>query len=124
MGALKQAKNLNSADINLINGDTYVLDTGYPSGVYVPSVNQGLPTLIVMVVVLVIIMLFCFWGAPAVRAFCKRKICCCCPMDEPNADNVREDELNDYVLVSKRSKRSRRHSHRESARRTDQHLPQ
>ncbi|KAK5648894.1 hypothetical protein RI129_003786 [Pyrocoelia pectoralis] len=71
-----------------MNGDTYIVNTGSASGVYVPSVNQGLPTLIVMVVVLVIIMLFCFWGAPAIRAFCKRRICCCCTMDEPSIENV------------------------------------
>ncbi|XP_025833487.1 uncharacterized protein LOC108743134 [Agrilus planipennis] len=57
-----------------------------PQSFYVPNVHQGLPTLIVMIVVLMIILLFCFWGAPAVRSFCKRKICCFCPMDEPNMD--------------------------------------
>ncbi|XP_031327237.1 uncharacterized protein LOC116158578 isoform X2 [Photinus pyralis] len=71
-----------------MNGDTYIVNTGSASGVYVPSVSQGLPTLIVMVVVLVIIVLFCFWGAPAIRAFCRKRICCCCAMDEPSIDNV------------------------------------
>lgn len=121
MGALKQAKSFNPSDINLMNGDTYIVNTGSASGVYVPSVNQGLPTLIVMVVVLVIIMLFCFWGAPAIRAFCKRRICCCCTMDEPSIENVREDEMSDYVLVTKRSQRQK---HRESARRASQLRPQ
>lgn len=121
MGALKQAKSLNPSDINLMNGDTYTVNTGPSSGVYVPSVSQGLPTLIVMVVVLVIIILFCFWGAPAIRAFCRKRICCCCAMDEPSIDNVLEDEMNDYVLVSKRSQR---HKHRESARRESQLRPQ
>ncbi|XP_022906846.1 uncharacterized protein [Onthophagus taurus] len=41
------------------------------------------PTLIVMIAVLAIILLFCFWGAPGIRDYCRRNICCHCPMDEP-----------------------------------------
>lgn len=51
-----------------------------------PNLGQGLPTLLVMIAVLAIILLFCFWAAPGVRDFCRRSICCHCPMDEPDPE--------------------------------------
>lgn len=44
---------------------------------------QGLTALLVMIAVLCILLAYCFWGAPWCRAFCRRRVCCFCPMDDP-----------------------------------------
>ncbi|KAK9745849.1 hypothetical protein QE152_g6639 [Popillia japonica] len=46
--------------------------------------------IIVMIIVLAIILLFCFWGAPGIRAYCRRKICYRCPMDEPRDQSAKQ----------------------------------
>ncbi|GJQ76405.1 hypothetical protein Trydic_g2121 [Trypoxylus dichotomus] len=49
-----------------------------------------LAMIIVMIIVLAIILLFCFWGAPGIRAYCRRKICFRCPMDEPRERSAKQ----------------------------------
>ncbi|KAK9745850.1 hypothetical protein QE152_g6639 [Popillia japonica] len=60
--------------------------------------------IIVMIIVLAIILLFCFWGAPGIRAYCRRKICYRCPMDEPRDQSVEvsvnEEERDDFIVVT------------------------
>lgn len=56
--------------------------------------SQGLTALLVMIAVLCILLAYCLWGAPWCRAFCRRRICCACPMDEPGLQGSRADSLN------------------------------
>lgn len=48
-----------------------------------PQQAQGLTALLVMIAVLCILLAYCFWGAPWCRSFCRRRVCCFCPMDDP-----------------------------------------
>ncbi|XP_050301099.1 uncharacterized protein LOC126739457 isoform X3 [Anthonomus grandis grandis] len=50
--------------------------------------NQGIATLIVMIVVLTIIILFCCFSAPGIRGLCQKYIFRSCRYDDPSADNV------------------------------------
>lgn len=51
--------------------------------------TQGLTALLVMIAVLCILLAYCFWGAPWCRSFCRKRICCFCPMDDPEGiDNI------------------------------------
>ncbi|XP_065167028.1 uncharacterized protein [Atheta coriaria] len=65
--------------------------------------NVSVAPLITMIAVLAIILIFCFCGAPAVREFCRKKVCYCCP--EP------EDEA---VQLDARRESSRRRSRQRS----------
>lgn len=47
--------------------------------------NVSVAPLITMIAVLAIILIFCFCGAPAVREFCRKKVCYCCPEPEDEA---------------------------------------
>ncbi|XP_050301097.1 uncharacterized protein LOC126739457 isoform X1 [Anthonomus grandis grandis] len=50
--------------------------------------NQGIATLIVMIVVLTIIILFCCFSAPGIRGLCQKYIFRSCRYDDPSADNA------------------------------------
>lgn len=71
-------------------------------------VSQGLPTLLVMIAVLAIILLFCFWGAPGVREFCRRTFCGFCSMDEQNATPYYPDNSSGkFVMYATKNKQKR-----------------
>lgn len=54
--------------------------------------NQGLATLLVMIVVLAIIVLFCCFAAPGIRDICRKL--CRCKIDDPE----REPGMNFFIV--------------------------